>query len=199
MLYVNPQPEPADFDAKVRQKGLSHLRNNVLGLANPLPKGVKIPAYWQDCLDELYHSYGGVCAYLAIHFERIIGGGSVDHFAAKSALPGQAYEWGNYRLACSRMNSRKNRYSDVLDPFEVEDGWFRLEVVSGRLYPNPDLEPATLRAVKATITRLKLDDQGCREVRARHFSDYTQKMYTAEFLRLRSPFVWFEANRQGLL
>ena len=199
MLYVIPQPEPANFDAKVRQKGLAHLRNNALGLANPPPKGVKIPAYWQDCLDELYDSYGGVCAYLAIHFERIIGGGSVDHFAAKSTLPGQAYEWENYRLACSRMNSRKNRYNDVLDPFEVESGWFRLEVVSGRLYPNPDLEPATLKVVKATIARLKLDDQGCREVRARHFSDYIQCMYTAEFLKRRSPFVWYEANRQGLL
>ena len=199
MLYVMSQPEPANFDATVRQRGLAHLRDNSVGLDNPLPKGVKIPAYWQGCLDELYDSYGGVCAYLAIHFERIIGGGSVDHFAAKSALPGQAYEWQNYRLASSRMNSRKNRYNDVLDPFEVEDGWFRLEMVSGRLYPNPDLEPETLKAVKATVTRLKLDDQGCREVRARHFSDYIQGMYTAEFLQRRSPFVWYEANRQGLL
>jgi uncharacterized protein (TIGR02646 family) len=199
MLYVNPQPEPADFDIKVRQKGLAYLRNGGIILTKSLPKGVKIPAYWQDCLDELYQSYGGFCAYLAIHFERIIGGGSVDHFAAKSALPGMAYEWQNYRLACSRMNSRKNHYKDVLDPFNVQDGWFRLELISGRIYPNPDIDPVFIKAVSATIRRLKLDDNGCREVRARHFSDYIQGMYTAQFLRRRSPFVWYEANRQGLL
>lgn len=53
--------------------------------------------------------------------------------------------------------------------------------------------------VDARIQRLKLDDQGCKKVRARHFSDYVQGFYTAEFLRQHSPFVWFEARRQGLL
>jgi len=199
MLHVVPQPEPADFNSQVRQKGLSYLSESGIDLSQPLPEGVKLRPYWRNCLPDLYDRFGGICAYLAIHFERITGAGSVDHFVAKSERPDQAYEWSNYRLACSRMNSRKNDYKDVLDPFLIEDGLFRLELVSGHIYPNPDLPPALMSDVDATITRLKLDDGGCREVRARHFSDYIQNFYTAEFLRQRSPFVWYEANRQGLL
>lgn len=199
MLYVTPQPEPASFDDKVRQRGLVYLRALGIDLTKPLPEDVKLKDYWRSSLDDLYTSYDGICAYLAIHFERITGGGSVDHFAAKSRHAGLAYEWSNYRLACTRMNSRKNHYDDVLDPFEIQNGWFRLELVSGHIYPNPELQPALMSNVTSSIMRLKLDDQGCREVRARHFSDYIQGLYTADFLKRRSPFVWHEANRQGLL
>ena len=192
-------PEPADFDAKVRQRGLDYLRSQDIALNGPVLLNVKLPDYWRASLDELYSSYDGICAYLAIHFERITGAGSVDHFAAKSKFAGQAYEWTNYRLACSRMNSRKNHYNDVLDPFLVQDGWFRLELISGRIYANSDLDPETLQAVTDTINRLKLDDAGCREVRSRHYFDYLQGDFTADFLRRRSPFVWYEASRQGLL
>jgi hypothetical protein len=83
--------------------------------------------------------------------------------------------------------------------FVIENGLFRLELVSGHIYPNPELQSPLLDEVDACIQRLKLDDQGCKKVRARHFSDYIQGFYTAEFLRQRSPFVWFEARRQGLL
>jgi hypothetical protein len=199
MLHVTPQPEPADFDAKVRQKGLSYLMKQGIRLDQPLPTGTKITPYWRECLPELYDRYYGICAYLAIHFERITGAGSVDHFVAKSVRADLAYEWQNYRLACSRMNSRKSNYSDVLDPFEIENGYFRIEFVSGRIYPNPELDGVVQAQVTATIERLGLDDEGCREVRARIFADYTDGKYTSEFLKERSPFVWYEANRQGLL
>ncbi|WMC11484.1 hypothetical protein PU634_03745 [Oceanimonas pelagia] len=199
MLHVTPQPEPADFDAEVRQKGLAHLKKAGIDINQPLPEGTQLQPYWRACLPALYESYQGICAYLAIHFERITGAGSVDHFVAKSARPEQAYEWSNYRLACSRMNSRKNDYDDVLDPFVIENGLFRLELISGHIYPNPELQSPLLDEVDTCIQRLKLDDEGCKEVRARHFSDYIQGFYTAEFLKQRSPFVWFEAHRQGLL
>lgn len=199
MLHVTPQPEPASFDANVRQPGLKYLRDNGIDLNGPLAKGTKITPYWLKSLDDLYTSYDGICAYLAIHFERITGAGSVDHFAAKSRHAGHAYEWKNYRLACSRMNSRKNAYDDVIDPFEVESGRFQLELITGHIYPNPELDPEVVVAVADTIDRLKLDDKGCQEVRARHYSQYVQRDISADFLKRHSPFVWYEANRQGLL
>lgn len=198
MLYVTPKPEPASFDKKVRQRGLKYLLEQGVNLNEPL-EGSIIKPYWLKSLDDLYASYDGVCAYLAIHFERITGAGSVDHFAAKSRYVSQAYEWTNYRLACSRMNSRKNVYDDVLDPFEVENGWFHLELITGHIYPNPELEPEVTASVTDTIKRLKLDDEGCQEVRARHYSQYVQGDISANFLKHYSPFVWHEANRQGLL
>lgn len=199
MIHVVSQPEPASFDAEVRQKGLAWLRKKKIALDQPLPTKTTIEPYWRDCLDEMHSSYNGCCAYLAVFFERVTGGGSVDHFIAKSKRADLAYEWDNYRLACSRMNSRKREYDDVLDPFEVETGWFHLEPVTGHIYPNPHLPAEQKQAVQATIDRLGLDDAGNQEIRARHYQEYWEGYYTADFLLKRSPLVWHEAQRQGLL
>jgi uncharacterized protein (TIGR02646 family) len=199
MIHVTPQPEPETFDAVVRQMGLALLRKRHITLDQPLPANTSIEPYWRHCLDAMYTLYEGYCAYLAIFFERVTGGGTVDHFVAKSQRADLSYEWSNYRLACSRMNSRKREYNDVLDPFEIETGWFHVELVSGRVFPNPDLPPDRQDAVQATIDRLGLDDSGNREMRARHYQEYRQNLYTADFLKKRSPFVWAEATRQGLL
>lgn len=199
MIPVDPQPEPANFEQDVRQKGLAYLKEKGIPLDRPLPPKTAIHPYWRDCLDDLYQSYWGTCAYLAVFFERFTGGASVDHFVAKSARADLAYEWSNYRLACSTMNSRKWTYDDVLDPFEVGKDWFYVELVSGHIYANPDLTKRTRRRVDHTITRLGLDDYGNREMRAGHYQDYRAGFYTSEFLRKRSPFVWYEAQRQGLL
>ena len=199
MIHVAPQPEPASFDKDVRQKGLAWLKERGISLEQPLPAGVKIRDYWRACLGDLYSSYEGYCAYLAVSFERIIGGATVDHFIAKSRRVDLAYEWTNYRLACSRMNSRKRDYDDVLDPFETKTSWFRLEMVTGHIYPNKSLPIHERDAVQSTINRLGLDDAGNRDLRAHHYGDYRNGDYSADYLKRQSPFVWSEAKRQGLL
>jgi uncharacterized protein (TIGR02646 family) len=197
MIPVTPQPEPVGFDVQVRQKGLKFLQTH--DITTTVPSGKTLPSHWRACLDDLYASYQGQCAYLAVFFERVTGGGTVDHFIAKSHRPDLAYEWSNYRLACSHMNSRKRDYKDVLDPFEIMEGWFRLEMVTGQIYPSPELDPERRDAVKATIDRLGLDAPGNRDMRSRHYLEYLEGTYTAKFLHQRSPFVWYEAQRQGLL
>ncbi len=199
MIPVMPQPEPDTFDEKVRQRGLEYLRKKRILLDRPLPPGTELYPYWRDCLDDLYSRYNGLCAYLAIFFERVTGGGSVDHFIAKSKRANLAYEWNNYRLASSTMNSRKGQFDDALDPFQIHEDMFHLELVSGRIYPNPELSAEELKSVADTIKRLGLDDPGCREMRARHYQEYREGLYTSDFLKKHSPFVWYEANRQGLL
>ncbi|MBF0101462.1 MAG: hypothetical protein HQK77_11190 [Desulfobacterales bacterium] len=199
MIHVNAQPEPAAFDADVRQKGIAFLKRKNIVFNQPVPVKIKIEPYWRACLDDLYSSYHGKCAYLAVFFERVTGGGSVDHFIAKSKRSDLSYEWSNYRLACSKMNSQKHEYDDVLDPFEIKDGWFHLEIVSGRIYPNPNLDICQNNLVQATIDRLGLDDERNREMRARHYQEYRERLYTDVFLQRRSPFVYAEAARQGLL
>ena len=198
MIPVMPQPEPATFDKKVRQKGSNYLRAQGFSLSHPIPKDAELRPYWRDCLDDLHSSYQGICAYLCVFIERVTGGTSVDHFIAKSRLAGLAYEWSNYRLACSVMNSRKSNYDSVLDPFEVRDGWFHLELVSGRIYPNPCF-PSDKKAVEDTIKCLGLDDPQCREMRARRYLYYINKEISSDYLRKHSPHVWQEANRQRLL
>lgn len=200
MIPVQPQPEPGFFDAEVRAKGLAHLKAKGYALDQPLPAGATIEPHWRgDCLTALHQAYGGVCAYLCVFVERITGGMSVDHFIAKSALAGLSYEWSNYRLACSVMNSRKRDFDDVLDPFELEPDWFRLDLTGGRIFPNPELEPAQTALVTQTISRLGLDDPLCRELRVRWFDEYLTEPLPESYLRRKSPFVWAEAQRQGLL
>ena len=199
MIHVEPRPEPADFESKVRRRGLAYLRRKKIPLDRLLPAGTEFEPYWRECLDELHAEYRGICAYLAVFIERVIGGASVDHFVAKSKRPDLIYEWSNYRLACSVMNSRKREYEDVLDPFEIENGWFRLEPASGRIYPNPELGDPEKTAVQRTIDRLGLDDSGNREIRARRFYEYCTGGCDSNFLRRYSPFVYFEAVRNGLL
>ena len=199
MIRVIPQPEPDGFDKKVRKKGLQYLEKKGLNIDEPLPKGAQIAPYWRDCMAELYQAYSGICAYLAVHFERTIGGGTVEHYAPKSRRVELAYEWNNYRLASSIMNARKNNFEDVLDPFETTTGWFHVELVCGRIYPDPELTGQLQKQVRQTITRLGLDDRNNREMRARHFQEYCEKLYPEEYLKRRSPLVWAEAHRQGLL
>ena len=199
MIPVQAQPEPKAFDADVRQKGLAYLRKQSFPLDQPLPPKADIEPYWRACLTDLHRAYGGVCAYVGVFFERVMGGGSVDHFIAKSSNAGLAYEWKNYRLACSTMNSRKRDYDDVLDPFFLARDLFRLQLSTGHIYPNPTLDAAAMRIVEETIERLGLDDPQCREMRARWYQDYLEHQLPSDYLKNKAPFVWTEASRQGLL
>ncbi|MDL2321530.1 hypothetical protein LJC47_04220 [Desulfosarcina sp. OttesenSCG-928-B08] len=54
MIHVVAQPEPASFDEKVRQKGLSWLRKKKIDIAHPLPPKTKLEPYWQDCLENMH-------------------------------------------------------------------------------------------------------------------------------------------------
>jgi uncharacterized protein (TIGR02646 family) len=175
-----------------------------LKLNAAIPKGKKPPPYWRKCIKQLHRNYGGVCAYLSVYLELPPGSVTVDHYVAKSKLAGKAYKWSNYRLASATMNSRKRDYDTVLDPFGLKNETFHLDLVSGRMYPNPSLAPAAQAKAKATIDRLKLD-KPCREMRARRFDDYLKLIAggpnsaAVQQLKKYSPFIWYEANRQGLL
>jgi uncharacterized protein (TIGR02646 family) len=152
---------------------------------------------------ELHAAYEGICAYLGIYIERATGAGSTDHFVAKSSLPSLAYEWSNYRLACLAMNAKKNAFDDIIDPFQVPEDLFRIELVTGRIYWN-EAQPELWRdRARQTIVRLGLDGGINRELRARRFGDYLKMaagnpMDAKEYLRRYSPFVWTEVIRQGL-
>lgn len=43
-------------------------------------------------------------------------------------------------MACSRLNARKRDFTDILDPFEVQTGWFQLELVGFQVLPAPKLD-----------------------------------------------------------
>jgi hypothetical protein len=179
VIHVDPQPEPPAFDARVRQPG-----QRVLAEGRDV-----LPPLWQACLPDLYERYRGVCAYLCVYIPRATGARSVDHFVPKSRRRDLAYEWTNYRLACSLMNSRKRDFDDVLDPFEIRDGWFVLELSFLQVMPAPSLDGPTRAQVQATIDRLGLNDKECIAARAQHYQPYVEGQLTFELLSEWSPFV----------
>lgn len=93
------------------------------------------------------------------------------------------------------MNARKNDFGDVLDPFEVEDGWFELELVGFQVRPAPNLDPMTAARVEQTIVRLGLNDYEFRQSRERDYDAVRDGHVTLEHLSEESPFVAREIRR----
>jgi len=198
VIPVTPAPEPLVFDQEVRRPGLKWLKERGIAPDQPPPDPAALPACWQNVSRELWNAYSGVCAYLCIYFEWPLGAHSTDHFVAKSRDAGLAYEWSNYRLSCLGANRRKNRFDEILDPFEIEPDTFELNLLSGEIKPNPAKPGDTPQRAQKTIARLRLGDAEMNEMRARHYEEYL-KGVPADHLRRHSPFVWYEAQRQGLL
>lgn len=213
MIHVAPAHEPPSFKAKVRNPGCRAIAELVGKNPTPprtrgrpflkiaereqdIPVG-KLPDYWTNALDDLMSAYHEVCAYSCFRIHPVTGARSVDHFAAKSWQWDQVYEWLNYRLACSKLNARKNDFSDVIDPFDAIDDWFQLELVGFQVLPAPNLADALTDDVQTTIDRLGLND--FRGEREKDAEGYWQGDYSLRVLKKESPFVARELHRQGRL
>ena len=202
MIRVDPAPEPGDFDAKVRQPGLrafERLANRKYGGDREAVPGSEFPDHWRKCVDDLLESYERICSYLCLYIARGTGARSVDHMVAKSEAWRQAYEWSNYRLACSLMNSRKGAATTVLDPFDVEDGWFVLELVEFQVLPGGGLDEAVVEDVQGTIEQLRLNDDECRGAREEYAMEYWYNGLPLDHLERHAPFVARELRRQERL
>jgi hypothetical protein len=86
----------------------------------------------------------------------------------------------------------------VLDPIGLTPDTFVLNLVSGKIDPNPHLSKTQRTLARKTIRRLKLDSPEHNQMRQRHYREYLEHKH-ADTLKKLSPFVWYEARRQGLL
>lgn len=188
MIHVSPAPEPPTFDRDVRQPG----RRAIAEGRDPLP------ACWTACLPDLRKAYQSVCAYLCVIVPPGVGASSVDHFAPKSKRRDLTYEWSNYRFVSSLMNARKHAFEDVLDPFEIDDDWFELELSTLQVRPSASCTSEVRSRVMATIQRLRLNDQECIDARSHCYDAYLAKDVSFDHLLTSSPFVAREMIRQGL-
>lgn len=214
MIRVTPAPAPPHFDQEVRIPGLRAIAE-LVGENPPSPRrGPKrrkvaerreeipadaFPPFWQKVLPDLAEKYQRLCAYSCLYIERVTGGASVDHRVAKSRAWDQVYEWSNYRLSCALMNSRRKDAATVLDPFEVEDGWFALELVGYQLVPGPGATDAIRGRIEETIRALRLNDAICRKNREEYAEDYLAGLIPFSYLQRRAPLIARELRRQGRL
>ncbi len=213
MIEVVLAAAPPNFDAVVRQPGLRAIAEMVgkvpayprtggrpfKKLANreeDIPSD-DFPTYWTLALHDLMSGYHRICAYSCFRIHPVTGGRSVDHMAAKSRAWNKVYEWSNYRLACSRLNARKRDFGDVLDPVEIRDGWFEIELVGFQVKPAEGLIEGIRDSVQDTIDRLGLNDF-CGD-RERDAENYWAGEISLRVLTEESPFVAKELRRQRRL
>jgi hypothetical protein len=215
MIPVTPAPPPEGFEAAVREPGLRALAELV---GEPPPKRRragrsfkkiadrredippdKLTPYWTNALDDLLTAYQRICAYSCFRIHPVTGARSVDHMAPKSRAWDRVYEWSNYRLACVLLNARKRDFTDVLDPCEVQDGWFELDPVGFLVLVAKGLPATTTQRVDSTIIRLGLNDPPFTDARERDWSNYIDGHVSFAVLLEESPFVAREFLRQGRL
>lgn len=146
MIPVAQDAEPAAFEEGCRKPGNDWLAANL-----DRKKGFR--DYWTAFWENLAEAFHDRCGWWAMRIEC----GEVDHFLSKSKPAHRTliYEWSNYRYIAPTVNKSKGTKDDrVLDPFEVEEGWFEvllpsLELVVTRLIPAEKIDRArfTLRAL----------------------------------------------------
>lgn len=214
MIRVVPADEPESFDEKVRQPGLRAIAQRV-GEGRNLKgwkgrtlekvaerreelKSEHFPPYWREALPELLAAYHRICAYSCFYIERVTGGASVDHFAPVSQAWDRVYEWSNYRLACALMNGRKRDFGSVLDPFEVEEGFFALDLVNLKVVPGPRAGPKR-KEIEKTIQILGLDGAEYRAALEDYWEAYFELGSSLRHIERRAPFFASELRRQGRL
>lgn len=197
MIPVNRLSEPTWFDVKVRQKGTLFLEK----VPNPTDSQWDSHAFWRETLPEFRRGYAQICNFAATWIPRTTGSDSIDHFIPKTDAPTIAYEWTNFRYASLRFN-RTKRKNKILDPFDIDFGWFCIDFSTLFIYPNETSGfPETIKmAIEDTIKilRLNIDDDLVSE-RIHYYQNYQNGTITLNYLQEKTPFIAYEIVRQGLV
>jgi len=194
MIPVRKQPEPPNFQRDVRTPGMAYLAR----CPHPNSKQFNKHNFWTAIHADLYHFYSGICAYTGAWFSNTET--SVDHFIPKSLNPGLAYEWNNYRLTTTKMNNIKSDTTGIVDPFEIQLGWFTLEFPSCLIKPNNILDEIEYNQIYYTICVLRLNsDDTCVGSRVGIIQSYIDGIMPFDFLKEKYPFIAYELERQNLV
>lgn len=193
MIHIDLQPEPSDFDERVRKPGNAFLAD----CPHPNRKQWSKYNYWTRISAELYLAYGGICAYSGLWFPQTSSQISVDHFYPKSLYQEKAYEWDNYRLTTQIMNGYKGD-KIVMDPFEIHDGDLTIDFPSCLVKPRKDMTPSENNKAKSTIQILHLNDEPQVEQRCAIVLEYINEDISKRFIENKYPFIFKELERQHL-
>jgi hypothetical protein len=179
MIPVEPVPEPDDFDARVRKRGIAWLAEN------PPPKRPR--DYWSPFRQALADAFAYRCGYTAM-FDPV---GSVDHYLSVAKKRELAYEWSNYRYCQEWLNkSKRNADQTVLDPYEIGEGWFEI-LLPSLILKVTDKVPRALRArAEYTLERLHLrDDERIMRQRREWYRMYEEGELSLDGLRRKAPLI----------
>lgn len=145
---LNDQNEPGLFDKNCRQPGKAWLA------ANPSVDPHTQSTWWSQFKSALAEHFQHRCGWLAVHIGMQ---GQVDHWLACKTNPQQAFEWSNFRYVSGSVNSRKSTLNDqVLDPCEVQEGWFEVHLPSFQLVETTSLPITHKQRADTTLEQLGL-------------------------------------------
>ncbi|WP_208721219.1 hypothetical protein [Corallococcus aberystwythensis] len=147
------------------------------------------PAYWRRCNAQLAKAFFERCAYTAMYLG---APGTVDHFISLDEDRRLAYEWTNFRYSAGWLNSRKQALVSVrlLDPFEIEDGWFALLLPSLQLQVTERCPPRLRARAAETLRLLGLDhDERVVRYRRQWLEEYERRRVTLDYLEDKAPLV----------
>lgn len=154
MIKVIPPVQPPHFDASVKQPGIAHLTTLKLRGKTHL-RSSDFKPFWNEVLQDLKQGFNNLCGYSGM---LETGRGEVDHYISKTADSSKAYDWTNYRFAGHDMNNRKSVHDEkILDPFEIEDGFFRINENTFELEIAKDLRTDLRVKAEFTIKQLELN------------------------------------------
>lgn len=191
MIRVTHPCPPANYITDVKNPGDSFLRRT----PNPTNRDWNKHRYWSRIHPYLHTSLNGICSYCSSWTPQpnTIGVNdhtSIDHFIPKSIDQSRAYEWDNFRLCRARLNIRKSNFTDVLDPYTINNSWFHLDFSTFLIRPTNTLEISLKNQVIATIIRLELNsDNDYVYERIAVIKEYCLDNLTFNDLQVKYPFI----------
>ena len=192
MIPVQQEPECPEFDAEVRQRGKKFLDRK----PSPTSRDFKRHNYWTRAKPCLFNAYRR-CAYTS-RLLRDAARAAVDHFLPKVDYPKKAYEWANYRLARPRLNESKGSCVGIVDPFDVESGWFVMDCPSCLIQPGDNLDRRVRQQVEFTIDELDLNSDFLTDERSRWMGDLATGDISFAYVNREYPFLASEVHRQRI-
>lgn len=189
MIHFARPEEPAHFDERVRAPGRRFLESR-------RRRGALLP-YWRRVLPELEAGFRGMCAYTAMWLG---SPGTVDHFVPTSRDRRLAYEWSNYRYAVPWINSSKQDLApeEILDPHEVENGWFEVILPSCQLVMTEACPPEKRRQAETMLRRLQLQDgENVLRYRRAWLKAYREGELSLALLKKMAPLVAWAVMKEA--
>ena len=169
--HLTPVNEPQLFNQICRQPGVAWLATH------PDKDPHEQSGWWSKFQPELASHFSCRCGWLATSIEL---DGIVDHWLAcgpRGDTPSPhrplAFEWTNYRYAAGVINSLKGTLDDqIIDPCEVQPGWFEVLLPSFELVATNTLPQALRDRAQMTLHKLQLRRFKARFTRWRWYQRY---------------------------
>ena len=180
MIRFELVPEPAEFVEHAKTPGTAWLAAH--------PDAERPKDYWTPFKGALARGFGELCAY-SVMYEPV---GTVDHFVSWHEDRSKAYEWENYRYCAGWINASKNKTpaAMLLDPFEIEDGWFDILLPSLQLRVSDTIPDEFRERAEYVLNRLHLrDDERVMRQRSEWYRMYRGGELSLDGLEKKAPLI----------